>query len=323
MTVRRRAIRRGAGFTLAACLLSGFASAGAVADAASAMKAPPLLMNIDEFDRAKKTALLPNGITLGYAEFGDPAGPPLVLVHGYTDTARDWLPLVPYLPKSSHLILVDIRGHGRSSTPDCCYTRVDFAYDIKLLLDKLGIARADIVGHSLGSIITQTFAEYWPERTRKVVLVSSTGGGAVCTPPGASPPKPSGMDFRSEILKLKEPIDPESKFMVEWWASPTPVDAEFLRRQRRDAAAIPLKVWLAVLDQGLTGMDLQSTLPRLKAPTLLIWGAKDPIFGPEDRRTLQVGLPAARVIVYPDFGHNAFWEDPKRVARDLTEFLAE
>jgi pimeloyl-ACP methyl ester carboxylesterase len=314
--------------TLRAAVLIVVASSAAVspivgAEAVASHHAPAPLMNLDEFDQAKKTARLPNGITLGYVEFGDPAGPPVVLIHGYTDSARDWVPLVPYLPKSSRLILVDIRGHGQSSKPECCYTRVDFAYDIKLLLDTLGVARADIVGHSLGSIIGQTFAEFWPERTRKVVLISSTGGPATGTAPGAAPPKPAGMDFRSEIQKLHEPIDPESKFMVEWWASPTPVDEDFLRRERRDAAKIPLKVWLAVLDEGLTGMDLQSTLPRLKAPTLLIWGAKDPIFGPEDRRTLQAGLPAAKVILYPDYGHNAFWEDPRRVARDLTEFLAE
>ena len=80
--------------------------------------------------------------------------------------------------------------------------------------------------------------------------------------------------------KLKEPIGADSPFMIAWWDSPTPVDPDFIRRQRKDAAAIPLRVWLAVLDQGLPGdayADLQSTLPRLKAPTLLIWGSRDPI----------------------------------------------
>ncbi len=89
----------------------------------------------------------------------------MVLIHGYTDNARDWAPMLPYLSKQFRLILVDIRGHGQSSKPECCYTRLDFAYDIKLLLDALGVQKADIVGHSLGSIIAQTFAEYWPERT--------------------------------------------------------------------------------------------------------------------------------------------------------------
>jgi len=83
---------------------------------------------------------------------------------------------VPYLSPHFRLILVDIRGHGRSSKPDCCYTRFDFAYDIKLLLDALGVAQADVVGHSLGSVIAQTFAENWPERTHRVVLISSSAG---------------------------------------------------------------------------------------------------------------------------------------------------
>ena len=65
-------------------------------------------------------------------------------VHGYTDNARDWVPLVPYLSKRFHLILVDLRGHGRSSKPDCCYTLPDFAYDIVLLLDHLGVQKATL-----------------------------------------------------------------------------------------------------------------------------------------------------------------------------------
>jgi len=62
-------------------------------------------------------------------------------------------------------------------------------------------------------------------------LISSTGG----TPPG-TPKKPAAFDFSAEIRKLKEPIEPDSPFMIAWWDSPTPVDPEFLRRQRRDAA---------------------------------------------------------------------------------------
>ena len=239
----------------------------------AAQAAAPARIDLDAFDAHKVSVALPDGITLAYVSQGDPTGTPVVLIHGYTDNARDWVPLIPYLDAHLHLIVVDLRGHGRSSKPDCCYTRLDFAYDIKLLLDALHIQRADIVGHSLGSIIGQTFAEYWPERTRRVVLISSSGG-----PRPGVPHKPA-YDYASQIRKLKEPIDPDSPFMLEWWASPTPVDADFLRRQRRDAAAIPLRVWLAVLDQGLIDNDLQATLPKLTAPTLLLWGSKDPDHG--------------------------------------------
>jgi len=299
-------------FVIAACGILAISASPALA----APAAPP---NIDlkAFDALKKTVALPNGETLAYIEMGNPAGRPVVLIHGYTDNARDWWPLLPYLDKSWRLIIVDIRGHGASSKPECCYTRLDFAYDIKLLLDALKIDRADIVGHSLGSIITQTFAEYWPERTDKVVLISSTGG-----PPKGAPPAKPAFDYRSEIEKLKDPIDPDSPFMIAWWSSPTPVDETFIRLQRRDAAAIPLKVWLAVLDQGLSGADLQATLPKLKAPTLLIWGSADPIMEPPVRQTLRDALPKAEVKIFPGLGHNPFWEDPKGVGDALKGFLS-
>ncbi|HLZ98040.1 MAG TPA: alpha/beta fold hydrolase [Steroidobacteraceae bacterium] len=59
--------------------------------------------------------------------------------HVYSDNARDWVPLVPYLSKGLRLILVDLHGHGQSGKPECCYTRFDFAYDIKLLMEPRAI----------------------------------------------------------------------------------------------------------------------------------------------------------------------------------------
>lgn len=273
--------------------------------------------DLDAFEAMKRTVALADGETLAYIDTGNPAGNAVVLIHGYTDSARDWVPLMPYMSKQDRLILVDIRGHGRSAKPDCCYTRFDFAYDVKLLLDHLGVARADIVGHSLGSIIAQTFAESWPERTDRVVLISSTGGARPC-----APAKSPQFDYAAAIRGLKEPIDADSPFMIAWWDSPTRVDADFIRRERRDAAAIPLRVWLAVLDQGLRSADLAATLPQLKAPTLLIWGAQDPIMEEDVRRTLREALPAARVKIFPGLGHNPFWEDPRGVAAAINDFLA-
>jgi len=296
--------------------------AAATGAAPAAATAPPSLeVDLNAFDASKRSMVLPNGESLAYIDRGARSGPAVVMIHGYTDSARDWVPMLPYLSKRYRLILVDLRGHGQSGKPECCYTRLDFAYDIKLLLDALGVRRADIVGHSLGSIIAQTFAEYWPDRTAHVVLISSTGG----TPPDR-PKKPPQFDFAAEIRKLKEPIDADSPFMIAWWDSPTPVDADFIRRQRKDAAGIPLRVWLAVLDQALPADnlygELQGTLPRLKAPTLLIWGGKDPIMEEDVRQSLREALPGARVKIFDGLGHNPFWEDPRGVAEVINSFLA-
>jgi pimeloyl-ACP methyl ester carboxylesterase len=308
-------------FRLSIMMMLGVAVGSAAPLPPSAAAAPPpLKIDLNAFDAMKKTMVLPDGETLAYIDMGNPAGPAVMLIHGYTDSARDWVPMLPYLSKQFRLILVDIRGHGQSSKPECCYARLDFAYDLKLLLDGLSVQKADLVGHSLGSIIAQTFAEYWPERTGRVVLISSTGGQA----PGPQK-RPPQFDFAAEIRKLKEPIEADSPFMIAWWDSPTPVDPDFIRRQRKDAAGIPLRVWLAVLDQGLSGdhlyADLQGTLPRLKAPTLLIWGSKDPIMEEAVRKTLTDALPAAQVEVFDGLGHNPFWEEPARVAHVINAFL--
>jgi pimeloyl-ACP methyl ester carboxylesterase len=297
------------------------AAAASAAGSTPATAPPPLQVNLDAFDARKKLMPLSDGETLAYIDMGNPTGRPVVLIHGYTDNARDWVPLIPYLSKNDRLILVDIRGHGQSSKPECCYSRLDFAYDIKLLMDGLGVQKADIVGHSLGSIIAQTFAEYWPEKTNRVVLISSTGGW-----PPSVPRKAPQFDFASEIRKLKEPIEPDSPFMIAWWDSPTPVDPDFIRRQRKDSAGIPLRVWLAVLDQGLPTdayADLQGTLPRLKAPTLLIWGSKDPIMEEPVRQSLRKGLPSAKVKIFDGLGHNPFWENPQAVGDVLNAFLID
>jgi len=299
---------------LLTCLIA--VAAGA---ASPAFPASPAKIDLNAFDALKKTIALPDGEVLAYIEMGNPAGRPVVMVHGYTDSARDWVPMLPYVAAQFHLILIDIRGHGQSGKPECCYNRLDFAYDIKLLLDALHLPKADFVGHSLGTIIIQTFAEYWPERTGRIVLISSTGG----MPPDA-PKKPPQFDFAAAIRNLKEPIEADSPFMIAWWDSPTPVDPDFIARERKDAAAIPLRVWLAVLDQTLAGdnyADLQRTLPRLKAPTLLIWGSKDTIMEEPMRKSLRDALPNAQVKIFAGLGHNPFWEDPAGVARVINAFL--
>jgi pimeloyl-ACP methyl ester carboxylesterase len=290
------------------------------ASATSATPAAPGKIDLNTFDSLKRSVALPDGETLAYVPLGDPKGPAVVLIHGYTDNARDWVPLVPYLSPHFRLILVDIRGHGRSSKPECCYTRFDFAYDIKLLLDALGVAQADVVGHSLGSVIAQTFAENWPERTRRVVLISSSAG-----PRAGAPVSGALAGYLDQIRELRDPIDPDSRFMMGWWSSPTPVDPDFLRRQRQDSAAIPARVWQAVLEQGLDPMfasgELQKTLPKLTAPTLLIWGSKDPLIGEDLRQTLREGLPQAQVKIFDGLGHNPFWEDPRGCAEVINAFL--
>ena len=291
-----------------------------VAWSACAVATQPLMMDLDAFDASRRHVALPSGISLAYVDVGPRDAPVVLLIHGYTSNARGWVPLLPYLDQSRRYLIPDLRGHGQSSKPECCYDRTTFAYDLRLLLDALHVERADVVGTSLGSLVAQAFAENWPERTRRLVLQSSSGGPLPACE--SEPASEAVFDFRNAILALRDPIDPESQFMIAWYTSTAPVDAEFLRRQRRDAAAIPVRVWLAILDQGLNLRDLQAGLPRIQAPTLLIWGGKDNLFGARDRCSLRKALPQAEVRLFEGLGHNAYWEDPRAVASAINPFLA-
>ena len=76
-------------------------------------------------------------------------------------------------------------------------------------------------------------------------------------------------------------------------------------------------------DPDVTGMDLQATLPRLTAPTLLIWGDKDTLMPDPVRCALREALPKARVHVFPTYGHNPAWDDPAAVAALINPFINE
>jgi pimeloyl-ACP methyl ester carboxylesterase len=286
-----------------------------VLPAIAATQSPMTPAYLDRFDAQKTSVLLSNGERLAYIDSGPREASTLVLIHGYTDSARDWAPITPLLAPRFRLIIVDLRGQGVSGKPDCCYTRFDFAYDIKLLLDSLHIPSAHIAGHSLGSLVAQTFAELWPESTGRLILISSTGTAFGSDEPSKPP------SWLVPVAALRDPIDPDSGFMRDWWKISIDYDPEFARRQRRDAAAIPARVWQAIADQSLIGVDLRSMLPRVQAPTLLIWGGRDTLISEAGRDALRTGIARSEVRIFSSLGHDLFWEDPPAVADALIGFL--
>jgi pimeloyl-ACP methyl ester carboxylesterase len=287
--------------------------------AAARAQAPMTPALLDRFDAQKTAVGLSNGEQLAYIDTGPRDAPPLVLIHGYTDSARDWAPIASLLTPRFRLIIVDLRGQGASGKPECCYTRFDFAYDIKLLLDALHVGTAHVAGHSLGSIVAQTFAEVWPDSTRRLILISSTG---TSFGPAASA-QALADSWLAPVAALNDPIDPDSAFMRDWWKVSIAYNPEFARRQRRDSAAIPAHVWRAIADQSLIGVDLHTMLPRVRAPTLLIWGGRDTLISAAGREALRSGIPRVEVRAFASLGHDLFWEDPQAVAATMIEFLTK
>jgi pimeloyl-ACP methyl ester carboxylesterase len=99
------------------------------------------------------------------------SGPAVVLIHGFGDTGDMWTPLAVALAKDHRVIVPDLRGMGLSSKPEGGYDKKTQAADIRAILDKLGVDKADIVGHDIGTMVAYAYAARYPEKTTKLVVM--------------------------------------------------------------------------------------------------------------------------------------------------------
>jgi len=111
-----------------------------------------------------------NGVTLHYLQAG--TGPDLIMLHGMSGNLATWHHrIVSLLQSHFRITTYDLRGHGRSSMPPSGYTTRDMAVDLLALMDALGIATADLAGHSFGADIVLHFALLYPGRARRLTLI--------------------------------------------------------------------------------------------------------------------------------------------------------
>ncbi|WP_162599797.1 alpha/beta fold hydrolase [Nocardioides solisilvae] len=249
---------------------------------------------------------------------GRPGGAPVLLLHGFTDSAQSWDLLLPHLAGAPgpglDLSAVDLRGHGRAPRPDQGYAVADLAADVVAVLDQRPDGAAVVlVGHSLGSLVARRVALARPSRVAALVLV------------GALPatPNDSMTGLRDELHALGTPDDrvPEAwvRDFQEGTSSPD-VPADFLEAAVAASHAVPARVWRAVAD-GFATADDAADLAGLTTPTLLLWGDRDPVSSEAEQRALAAALPRARLRVLDGLGHAPHWEDPARVARELLASL--
>src|SRR5919197_307666 len=110
------------------------------------------------------------------------SGPPVVLIHGMINSSRHWEEVALRLADSYRLIAPDLIGHGDSATPRGDYSLGAHAASIRDLLAVIGVDHATIVGHSLGGGVAMQFFYQFPQRTDRLVLVSSGGLGREVSP---------------------------------------------------------------------------------------------------------------------------------------------
>lgn len=255
---------------------------------------------------------LASGLTLSFAEQGDPAGPAVLMLPGPTDAWRSYRPVLDLLPHDVRAIAVSQRGHGESGKPEAGYRVEDFAADVVPLLDALGVERAVLAGHSGSCLVARRVALDHPDRVAGLLLE-------------ASPTTLRG-DARllrfveSVVAGLDDPIDPEfaRSFVVD--TSSESVAPDLVDLLVEDVLAVPARVWKQTF-AGLLEYDDRAELPLVEAPTLLVWGDADVLVSREMQLDLAASIPDADLLVYPGVGHTPRWDDPVCFGDDLATFV--
>jgi pimeloyl-ACP methyl ester carboxylesterase len=98
-------------------------------------------------------------------------GEAVILLHGFPQTWSEWIKIMPALSNDHDVIAVDLRGVGGSDKPKDGYDKKTNAQDVKRLMDELGIAKANIVGHDIGGMVAYAFAAQFPEMTQTVTII--------------------------------------------------------------------------------------------------------------------------------------------------------
>jgi 3-oxoadipate enol-lactonase len=247
------------------------------------------------------------------------AGDPLLLVHGLGYTREGWGPALDLLADEFLVVAFDNRGIGQSDVPPGPYTSAAMAEDALAVLDANGIARAHVVGTSLGGMVAQELALAHPERIRRLVLVATTPGGA-----GAY-----ALPARTLTLLRTMPTLPPHEALrlaVENALADDVVRArpDLVEEIYEHRLAHPFDVagWQAQSAAG-SSFDAYDRIGEIVAPTLVLHGTCDNVVDHLSSEAFAARIPNARVELVGGGGHLFFWEDPDGFVARVVAFLRE
>ncbi len=243
--------------------------------------------------------------------------PVALLIHGYMESIESWGEMISLLEPHMGIVAFDLPGHGISETPtgECS---MDYFADLACaLLDKEGIEKAAVVGHSMGGYVAASFAVRYPNRCSALVLLNSSPLGD--TPERAEARMREIKIIESGRKELLTSLNPSRSFAPE--------------NVKRMAETIDGLTEQAMMtdDQGivasLRGMmkrhDYSAELRKLPIPQAAIFGTCD-TFIPEDaRNTIMAATPQMKHLILSGTGHQSARENPQKVARIISDIIAQ
>ena len=254
-------------------------------------------------------------------------GPAVVLIHGFAETGDIWSPLAAALANDHTVIVPDLRGMGLSSHPAGGYDKWTQAGDIRAILDKLGIDRADIVGHDIGTMVAYAYAARYPGKTSRLVIIDSPVPGI---PPWNQIVRlPALWHFNfggpdaERLVAGRERIYLD-RFWDEFAGDPSKID-EATRRHYATLYARPGAMHSAfaqflAIGQKDEADNLNAMKTKLTMPVLAIGAQK--AFGANVAVVMRNAATNVQEVVVPNAGHWLMEEAPAPTIAAVKDFLA-
>lgn len=245
--------------------------------------------------------LVPVGPWRLHVRDSGPKGAPAVLMlHGFGGSLHSWEVWAQALSTSHRVIGFDLPGHGLSE-PDPAGDYTD-ARSIQLtlaLMDQLGVARASIVGHSIGGRIAWTFAARHPGRTDRLVLVAPDGFASPGFAYGRATEVPAVLGLMRHVLPkavLRMNLEPA-------YANPQSLTDELTTRYHDLMLAPGARDAMFKRLQQTVLTDPRPLLGAINAPTLLVWGEADAMIPVANAQDYLRALKNSRLVTFPAVGH--------------------
>jgi 3-oxoadipate enol-lactonase len=250
-------------------------------------------------------------VAVHHVEEGPASAPVVLMVGSLGSTLEMWDPQVAALAEHFRVVRFDHRGHGKSPVVPAGFELADLGGDVTLLLDRLGVARAHVVGLSLGGMVGMWLAAHAPERVDRLALL--------CTSAQLGPA--SNWTDRAATVRA-EGTGAIADAVLERWFTPAFATAhpELMARMREMVAGTPAEGYAACCEV-VARMDLTADLPKITAPTLAIAGADDPATPPVHLETILAGVADGRLAVLQSAAHLASTEQASAVNRLLLDHL--
>ncbi|KAF0849187.1 alpha/beta fold hydrolase [Nocardia caishijiensis] len=258
-------------------------------------------------------------------------GPPVLLIHGITDSSGTWAPVFDALAEHYTVIAPDLLGHGESAKPRADYAVAAYANGMRDLLSVLGVERVSVVGHSLGGGVAMQFAYQFPEKVERIALVCPAGMGAgvhpafrLATLAGAGPALmavtswPVRTAVRAAIPLVTAigglGLGPDAEYVLRLYGGLAESGARnaFLRTIR--AAADRRGQTITMLDRGYLAAHL---------PTLVVGGTRDTVIPSGHATRAHLAFPGSRIEIFTGAGHFPHHFDPDRFVALIRQFIEE